>query len=172
MHQTSQGTVTDRVSYSSAQGMEVRNAFWTALPQTGRGTAPPVNVIKTHTVSFIATSGCQVTNLGAWERGKEHHFACLIPAQHFPFPGNFSFLANSFIGGFKHFYTQCQRKHQRMEGSLQFDLKPACSSPGHILDLCRLHNGHRHLAEGTWVGRGRQRRGVQPMPALGESPQG
>lgn len=126
----SQGAVMDGVSYSSAQGMEVSNAFWTALLQRGRGTASPVNVIQTHTVTFTAISGCQVVNLGAGGRGTEYLFACLIPAQHFPFPGNFSFLANSFIGGFKHFHTQCQRKHQLMEGSLQFDLRPARSSPG------------------------------------------
>lgn len=127
---TSQGTVADRVRYSSAQGMEVSNAFWTALLQTGRGTAPPVNVIKTNVMPFIAISGCQVINLGAGGRGKECNFACLTPAQHFPFPGNLGFLANSFIVGFKHFHTQCQRKHQLMEGSLQFDLRPAHSSPG------------------------------------------
>lgn len=40
------GAVRDRVSHSSAQGMDVSNAFWTALLQTGRGTAPPDNGIK------------------------------------------------------------------------------------------------------------------------------
>lgn len=81
---TSQGTVTDRVRYSSAQGMEVSNAFWTALLQTGRGTAPPVNVIKTNVVPFIAISGCQVINLGAGGRGKECKLCLFNPCPAFP----------------------------------------------------------------------------------------
>lgn len=40
------GAVRDRVSHSSAQGTDVSNAFWTAVLQTGTGTAPPDNGIK------------------------------------------------------------------------------------------------------------------------------
>lgn len=127
---TRQGALRDRVSHSSAQGMDVSNAFWTALLQTGRGATPPANVIRIHAVSFPAISGCHGMSLGAGGSSEEYHFACLLPAQHFPFPRNFSFLANSFIGGFKHFHTQHQRKHQLIEGSSQFDLRPAHSSPG------------------------------------------
>lgn len=51
----------------------------------------------------------RVTSLGPGGEVKS-----LIPTEHFPFPENFSFLADFVTGGFKHFHTQCQKQHQLM----------------------------------------------------------
>lgn len=50
-----------------------------------------------------------VTSLGPGGEVKS-----LIPTEHFPFPGNFSFLADFVTEGFKHFHTKCQKQHQLM----------------------------------------------------------
>lgn len=85
--------------------------------------------VNCHLSLYQAT---RMANLGPGEEEKS-----LIPRQHFPFPVNFSFLANFLIGGFKHFHIQWQKQHQLMEGSFPFELRSAHSALGHILDLCR-----------------------------------
>lgn len=84
-----------------------------------------------------------VTSLGPGREVKS-----LIPTEHFPFPGNFSFLADFVTEGFKHFHTKCQKQHQLMQGCFPFELRTTHSVLGHILDLCRGHKRHRHIAEG------------------------
>lgn len=53
------------------------------------------DMVNCHLSLYQAT---RMANLGPGGEVKS-----LIPRQHFPFPGNFSFLANFVIGGFKHF---------------------------------------------------------------------